>query len=133
MRVFRLLISVAIVCVFSGFVFSKKPETGIRHSVSTVIEVNSTQENKAFEFKLCLVYSGQPAEEPLTVEVKTTPFRFETASEFVFAIVMCDHPQGIQAKIISFDKDGHMVAHASARALRTVLTRTGDQCGASGL
>lgn len=133
MRGFRLLISVAILCILSGFAFSKRTETGTQHPIRTVIEVNSTQEKKAVEFEICLVYSGQPAERPLKVEKKTTPFRFETTSEMVFAIVKCDHPRGIQAKIMSFDKDGHVVATASASAVRTVLRRSSDQCAAAGL
>ena len=88
MRLFRLLIAMVIVCILSGFAFSKRTETGIQHPTRTVIEVNSTQEKKAVEFEICLVYSGQPAERPLKVEKKTTPFRFETASDLVFAIVI---------------------------------------------
>jgi len=133
MRKFRLSIAVVIVCMLSVFVFSKRTETGVRHPRRTVIEVNSTQEKEAVEFEICLVYSGQPAKIPLKVEKKTTPFRFETTSELVFAIVKCDHPQGIQAKIMAIDKDGHVVATASASAVRTVLRRSFDQCDAAGL
>ena len=133
MKTLRFVVPLVLIVVSSAFVFSKKTETGIRHPVRTVVEVNSTQEKKAVEFDLCLVYSGQPAEEALKVEKKTTPFRFETTSGLVFAIVKCDHPQTIRPTIMTFDKDGHMIATASATALRTVLRTSGDQCGAAGL
>ena len=93
---------------------------------SAIVEIKSTQKDKEYDFYICIAYSDQLNTEPLKVEKMTTPFKLETKSLSIIAIITCEDYTNIKSSISIFDKTGETVGESSGHARRVILRRLRD-------
>ena len=121
MKAFRYTLFILV--LIPGLLFSQMNDV---KSTNALIEVKSKVSSQEYDFEICLVFSEQSNDEPLRVEKKTTPFRLETESHIIVAIIKCKDYEHIQSSLTTFDKNDKKLGFTSGSAFTFILHKRGD-------